>query len=525
MPSYWKLFLTFAVVVAVSLSLHSCSSSDSSSDSSDSSTNGLADAFPSNFAIASPFSSSDSSGSSKLATKSSLISLAVEEAEELETFNEKVERIDNLITADSIDTCTFPINFFGGVGNPQCYGPTLAYTDHPDATGGPDDGQLPSGDLGIWTENDSQPGSDGNVDVPCLGAKINELISKVEGKIDFSVNLFAWLLCVANVEGEDTLPAAGETKDMTTLLNEAATSTSLDFEFTSASLQRLDDTDDGSAQYQTSVAGQIEVQDNGANKTITIDMNMRHVPEAENQYMGRIWNKISGPFDIGGNCNGEQGPSGDALIATSIGYQRLSATELRAEVDAASYCEPSIDPFTANKRLDPTDTYDQNTNPDGWSDNYNKLFLSESEDNGTSFDYRWQAGRNDSHARILFGTIAPNSDGLTEGCGYFGFDSLTRSSSELTDNVGLICNWAGPGGVHNPIAKVQRQCVLESSSTGLLESDSSRLKITYAPVNSCSYDGSGTATFGGSAAAIAADLLDRSDISGYVVPTAPEDIL
>lgn len=509
MIKQWTVFNLFCSLMF--LLLQGCSSSSSSSSSSD--TNGLSDTFPNDFAIASPFSSSSNSDSSRLVVKElSKSKVQSATATDLENFSDKVERIDSLINADSIDECTFNFNLFGGgITSPECYGPTLSYTDHPDASGGPDDGQLPSGDLGIWSENEG--------DQACLAAKMNELISKVEERIDFSVNIFAWLLCVAGVQGKDTLPAVNGSTDLTTEVNNATSETGIGFDFSSATITRLDNDANGNAQYESSLS--VTVTD--SEKSLDMSLNMRHVPIDEDQYKGRIWTTMSGVFDIGGNCNAPA--NAQSLIATSIGYERDSDTELKANFESAGFCDPDdADPFTTSKRIDPQNAFDQSSNPGGWANNLNQGII-QTTDSETSIVYRWMAGQNDSHARTFIVNIEPNSDGVQAGCGYFGFTPPTTATSAIIDNLVMICNWAGPSGNHNTnVTEVQRQCVTQNSTTGKFVSDSTRLNISYAPVNSCSYDGSGTTTFGGSGDAISKDLFNRSNITDFSLPTEPTSV-
>ena len=486
------------VAAACTLFILSCSSSDSTSTGDDTD-NGLSDAFPTSFAISSPFATGDSSSNSKLTFMT--------EPEDFATVEEKIELIDSLLGATSISECNFLFSFFAGAFEPMCYGPTIDYTDHPDATGGGDEnGQLPSGDVGIYSENETV-GSD---EVPCMTAKLDELISKVEERIDFSVNLFAWMMCLAKVEGSDSLPAAGDSTDFTNLVSDNTASTEFPFTVESASLARLDDCD-GDEQYQTSVTGSIT----DGTKTVEISMNMKHIKgNADNTiYSGRIWNTLKSDFGAEGNCSG----ANKSMIATSIGYQKTSATALRADLATAEYCNDTGDPFNSDKTLDVDNKFDSSTNPEGWASNLNVFRTNhDTSDRSDRFIYHWQAGRLDSNPRTFIGDIGEDANGMIDGCGYFGF-SPDPGPGTIPD--GIICNWAGPNNDHTRQPYLQRQCITENTD-GVLVSDASRLNITYAPVNSCEYDGTGTATFNGDGAAILNDLFDIDDLS-FTSPTAP----
>ena len=500
------MFVFRLLVTLLFISVVGCAGSDSSSTSS---ANGLSETVPGDFAVSSPFTSDSSSA--KLATKGIPINFSETEPEDIENVRDKIERINALIEADTIDECTFDFGFFRSVYSPQCYGPTLDYTDHPDD--GMSDGQLPSGDLGIWTESETV----GSNNIPCIKVKLDELIGKVEERIDFATQIFHWMLCVAKVRDVDTLPEAGTPKNLTQTLNDAVTDASFPINITSATMQKQDDCED-KPQYLSNIQGTIT---DGA-KSVDIDISMRHTRRtADNStYSGRIWSTLKSEFGTEGNCGGAE----KKMIATSIGYERPSASELRAEIASAEYCNDTGDPFTTSKALDADNTYDSSSNPEGWAANYNAFLTNHNPNTGTSkFNYKWKAGRLDDLSRNLYGSIGPDDNDLIEGCGYFGFSpTLTMVDNDGNIDVAdrLVCNWAGPANNHTGVTQVQRQCVKENASSGLLESDSSLLKITYAPTNSCSSPGAGE-TFGGSGAAITADLLAIDDVS-FSAAVAPD---
>ncbi len=485
-----------------------------SSDDDSGSSNALSSAFPQDLAVASPYAeSSGSSSSSKFSAKETEVSYASIAPEDMESADAKAAKMKAMLSPSSIKDCAFLFDFFKAPYNPQCYGPTLAFTNHPDA--GPGDpnanGELPPGDLGIWEEYESLSVSGSTEQVPCVVAKMNELIANVEDRIDFSIYVVSWMMCVAKVKGEDALPAAGETKDYTSLLQESASDTGVPFSVTSATIERKEDCE-GHPRYLSKLQGTV-TQDG---KSVQIEVNMLHTQEnADNTvYSGIIWSTFKGTFGSDPNCSG----GNTAMFAASIRYQRLSAGNLLAEVETAAYCSSSFDPFTSDHRLDMNDKYDAVTNPEGWSNNYNYFLINHNTTSKSDvYVYKWQAGRMDSHARIFSGSVEQDASGSLSGCSYFGYGAL-KASADMADR--MICNWAGPGNDHTGVSKVQRQCVVEDS-TGKLVSDATKLNISYAPVNSCSYDGTGTATFGGSGAAIPDDLLNLDQVS-FTGPSLPD---
>lgn len=503
MISYCKNIFLILTVISLSAFFAACSSSDS---------NGLSGAFPEGFSVSSPYASSSSDSSSRL-NSNDLIVAATEEPtvpEDMASAAEKVSSVNTMLNASSMTQCNFLFDFFGQVYRPQCFGPELDYTDHPDGGGS---GKLPTGDLGIWLENETITTSAGTETIPCAVAKLNELIGKVEQRVDFSIYIFGWMMCVAKVAGEDVLPLAGETKDYASLLAANVAQTDFPLTIEAATITRNEDCA-GHPQYRSTLTGSI----NDNNKTITISINMLHTQEnsANTVYNGIIWSTYKGNLSSGGNC----GPSGVAMDAVAIRYQRATSTDLRAEVEAASFCDSTANPFTSDYHIDSANTYNASTNLGGWADNFNYFLTNHDTANRLdSYVYKWQAGYMDSHARILAGRIeADSSTNLLSGCSYYGYGPLA-SNANMAER--MICNWAGPGNSHTGVSKVQRQCVNENSTTGKLESTAAQLRISYAPVNSCSYDGLATATFGGSGAAIADNLLalDQVSFTGPVLPT------
>ena len=110
--------------------------------------------------------------------------------------------------------------------------------------------------------------------------------------------------------------------------------------------------------------------------------------------------------------------------------------------------------------------------------------------------FAWQAGTGDSHSRA-FNARTLNDGTNNVGYAWYGFaDKFDQTGGSHTDAVidKMICNWAGPGGDHN-VSNTNAQAqkiTLNSSNVWAVSED----KITYAPVNSCTYDGTGTFAYG-----------------------------
>lgn len=100
-------------------------------------------------------------------------------------------------------------------GNSNCFGPTLQYTGHPDAFGGSPDasGNLPSGDLGIWTASNA----DGSA---CASATLEMKMSGVSARTNMALVSLAGMLVEAKKASK--LPSNGSTSTLTDEINALA---------------------------------------------------------------------------------------------------------------------------------------------------------------------------------------------------------------------------------------------------------------------------------------------------------------
>lgn len=104
-----------------------------------------------------------------------------------------------------------PALLFRNTRNVECYGPTLAYQNHPDgADPAPRSGQtyptLPGGDLGIWKASES----DGTA---CAAAKLNALMDKAGGVSKAAMLIVAGMLDAAD-DAKRELPGKGSRLDL-----------------------------------------------------------------------------------------------------------------------------------------------------------------------------------------------------------------------------------------------------------------------------------------------------------------------
>lgn len=447
-----------------------------------STSNELASAFPDDLAVASPTASSDSS--SGLAAALGL--KAQTSTAPIESFAEKKEDLEDLVNfgdeatfTDTLGEIKDEIDIFAAAPNASCYGPSLNYTDHPNAAGGePNDGQLPSGDLGIWKTTESSTGE------ACCAAKMNNIIGEFETLINAGTKLAAATLGAASLdEALDELPDAGESLDMEEKADEVMAENSVPIDFDLATLEREEaDTSDGDPVFVTEISGDLTLPDG----TVAMDAALTHIPmdeEADGSisdetYCGRFVQSVNIPAaEVGllGNCAGSDG----ITRCTLVEYCKESSTSLTYHLRTAGFCGMNKDCGSGSTAVDPSDKkIDSNT--DGWGNNFFYTTCQVNPEDGTgSCAQCWQAGPLDGNTRCL--NVVVNSDD-TGRC-YFGYGVDVASSTGVGAIDRMICNWAGPGNNHTGLSLAQRQLFSRDTTTGRFEPTSSN--ITYAPTNSC----------------------------------------
>lgn len=483
------------------------SSDGSSSDGSSSgSSNELASAYPSDLAVASLTASTGASAS--------LSARYVEAAEddsgdtiEIESAVEKKARIDTLLNAadetsfnEAVGEIKDKVNIMATSGNPLCYGPSLNYTNHPDASGGEsDDGSLPSGDLGIWVATEESTSE------ACVAAKLNSLIGQFEALINIGTESVAVALGAANLEGTvDELPEAGESVDLTEVTSAVLEANEVPIAIDSLTVtRRTEDSADGDPVFVTTVTGEItsdsapsnEPEDPdgngpGAQQDGTADVRsefrteLTHIPMGgdggsvlnNETYCGSLAQSVSTPSDVVQvpvNCEGAEGMT----LCTRVDYCKSSDTALTYHLRTAGFC--GLDADCGD--VDPADKA-LNGDSEGWSNNFFYTVCNVNPEDGTgSCAQAWQAGAGDNATRVLNVSV---DTGGESGCGYFGYGPDVAAGEGVGAIDGMICNWAGPGNSHELTANAQRQCFSRDAS-GVFVSNGEDLAILYAPTRSC----------------------------------------
>lgn len=427
-------------------------------------------AFPQGLVVASPVELESSTSSSTLIkglTKSGLSSVQSTASEVA------AEEINAILDGDEIGDCDWdPTPLLDLPDDATCYGTRVLYENHPDYNasdpGNTKDGQLPPGDVGIWTETTPEGEA-------CAPAEINARMQGIKGKTTTALKAFASMLCVANVNNV-TLSTNGDV-DLTDEMN--ATIENVSFE--SATL--IHDNSSGEDVYSYDLVFSFE----NNTETHEATLSMTHTPgeTPDTLFSGYFSYTVNATMDMG-NC-----PAEEVTYAGSVDYDRDEPSMIKFRADDSIYCDHDAQAVQESGLLNPADTYDATSNPDGWGNNFTTIIGNQSVDGtGGTYTMSWQAGFGDDHSRTFNFDVDKNSEtNLLTGTAYFGFGAQVQSDSYDGSIEGMICNWAGPGqgeDIHDPVGFVQFQ-EIEESEGGILVSTVSN--IQYSPTQDCEYNG------------------------------------
>ncbi len=462
------------------------------------------DAFPVGFAVASPLSLGRTGMGPAPAPQGRRGEqvLALTNVTPGKSFAQKQEELEALLAGTTAEDCALVLGSQIGGYSPLCYGPSLDYQNHPDSLGGMQDGQLPSGDLGIWEE--TQGPSE-----PCAAAKLSSLVNNVGDKVDYGLYMAASMVCLMNVNGVE-MPAEGASEDLTELVRASIAANNPGFTVNQAAVAHLPD-EAGEALYAYSVnIDVLDVSPMGEN-TVTVDTVLEHVFDAAEP--GHYHGTVRGMIDPFGMRERE---------AYSVAYERTDE-HLRYGLLLASYEPEPVTVFDDAGRIDISGD---------WIGNLNQGIFDLDAERGTfgNVSFAWQAGRMDSHTRV-FNVSVEGDAASTSGCGFFGFgprfDPDTGTSPDNRIST-FICSWAGPGNDHvGWPGAAQKQCFESTAGAPFAMTQS---HIAYAPVNDCDTTDDPTfrykvlddATYLDTP--IAVDLIDLAsdpDFAGYSAPTPP----
>jgi hypothetical protein len=453
-------------------------------DNGGDSTTTSAEAFPSGLALASPTARASSVNARVVAAA------AGGGAAGGSQYQWATAKISELLAGTASAKDVFDANMLlQASGRAQCYGPSMNFTAHPDTNSGDPNynGQLPGGDLGIWSETEQASGQ------VCAAAQLNMQMQGVSSRAIMGLIGLASMVSVAN-KNSVALPGAGGSLDLVTYMD-ALGIQRVDFTQADLSLNA-----DGTTWSYTLALTYSEPSPSTTTHDVVVELT--HTPGASDDvYEGILNYSVSGDFS-GGNCGGGMGGGGgggmvtsDATMNGTLYYKRSSATDLVVNAREGGYCgkgtaadtvaDTGVDTSGTYLLLDPADSYNNSSNTNGWANNFSIMAAKfDPSTQAGDYVYAWQAGMGDSHTRTF--QVHVNADATT-GEAYFGYGSPMNSADGKI--LGMICNWAGPGGNHTPVNYVQRQSIAFDSASGKFEVGATGSDITYAPTNSCAYEG------------------------------------
>ena len=183
-------FTHLCIIISTAMMFAACAKKTDSSSSSSSTTtttdSSMVTAMPSNLSVSSN-TESGASVSSRTAGRTS--SSEISDTSDPKKHKDKVARLEAVLNSDDINQChkAIPKKMKGSGGSVNCFGPELAYVNHPSDNS--TDGTLPTGDLGIWTAY-----SDNATQEACAVGQMNMLLSKVGRKVDLAMGITAMMI-------------------------------------------------------------------------------------------------------------------------------------------------------------------------------------------------------------------------------------------------------------------------------------------------------------------------------------------
>ncbi len=509
-------FTHLCIIISMAMMFAACAKkSDSSSSSTTTTTtdSSMVTAMPSNLSVSSN-TESGASVSSRTAGRTS--SSEISDTSDPKKHKDKVARLEAVLNSDDINQChkAIPKKMKGSGGSVNCFGPELAYVNHPNysAGQGQDNSTLPTGDLGIWTAY-----SDNTTQEACAVGQMNKLLSKVGRKVDLAMGITAMMVCAAKNDGLKKPAVDGVALDVTaSVAKTKVTEKRGGMVITSATLKRSTVTSTGKKKYISKITGSFSYTlSDGTTDNQSFAIKFQHVPDTDStdsvkagEGLVQMWQEQDGTDQ---NC-GTEGFD----VVTSVAYKNTSDNLSFRAVKARFYDNMTKDDYFNSSDGEVVGISAQESSTgSGWCADLNVVRANIDKDGFGKVGYAWQAGKGDGFTRT-FNIKTDNSSGTLTGNAYFGFnphpDNSTGTLKYRTTKIDrMICNWAGPGQDINRagVAKVQRQALSYDSTNNVWKSTSDN--ITFAPTNDCNFDNATntSTTFGGSGASITNNLVDN----------------
>jgi hypothetical protein len=337
--------------------------------------------------------------------------------------------------------------------NTNCYGPSVLYTNHPDATGGQStSGHLPGGDLGIFDATESTGEA-------CVAAKMNEMTGNIRKTVQESIETGKRALCFANVLGKELPTEEGEALDLTEDVKSALEEIATDLgkkgrlSFSTIKITLVEAAETGNV-FQTDVQADVP---RGSLWTRVVTKQF-----SETHTKGYVW----GVFTQ--SATSLQTPQQNDPHVFSVIYDKdgdvikFEGTKSVAQsaTDKSALESDKTALFETDKRVRVAST----GNP-----GYSHVMASLDSSTGAGeMIFMWTAGGAQEEQRTLHAKVTADGD-TRSGWGYFGFGpkladfrtavkagtvSATQQSIER-----MICNWAGPSNSHTGISYAQKQLI------------------------------------------------------------------
>ncbi len=437
-------------------SVSGTSTSNSSAESSDTSS-----LFPSSLAVTSPLSVSSDDTSASV-SKSIGTGISTEYATIL-------AEIEAILSGTTPASCKFdPEPFLAKESNAGCYGPAVDYINHPDGGAGAN-GELPTGDVGIWTSTDAGTGH------ACAAAQLDARIEGMQEKSLAALESMASIVCVISVNGLSV--PSNSSLDVTAEMNALGVT---DTTFMQASLTHSNAS--GSDEYSYVI--DLVYAPGGTSHPVVV--RMTHIPTSDAAvYQGRVTYLVNDTM-VGGNC-----PSSDITNNGSLLYDSRASDDLVLEMRTAEFCGSAVD-GTVDGLVNPSDKYDVASNTDGWGNNFTTLIADFDPTTLTGdYSFAWQAGPDDAASRVFNIHADGSSSSIPSADAFFGYGADIETSDGSI--VGFVCNWAGPNNSHTTLDFAQAQSLEFDSASNLFVVSTEN--IGYAVTNNCTYDGLGTFEF------------------------------
>ena len=391
-------FTHLCIIISMAMMFAACAKKDDSSSSSSTTTttdSSMVTAMPSNLSVSSN-TESGASVSSRTAGRTS--SSEISDTSDPKKHKDKVARLEAVLNSDDINQChkAIPKKMKGSGGSVNCFGPELAYVNHP--SDNTTDGTLPSGDLGIWTAY-----SDNTTQEACAVGQMNKLLSKVGRKVDLAMGITAMMVCAAKNDGLKKPAVDGAALDVTASVAKTKVKDKRGgMVITSATLKRSTVASTGKIKYTSKITGSFSYTlDHGTTDNQSFAIKFQQVPDTDStdsvkagEGLVQMWQEQDGTDQ---NC-GTEGFD----VVTSVAYKNTSDNLSFRAVKARFYDNMTKDDYfnSSDDEVVGISAQESSTGS-GWCADLNVVRANIDKDGFGKVGYAWQAGKGDGFTRTF----------------------------------------------------------------------------------------------------------------------------